>query len=201
MVISCARGTRVPSHDAPPNGHRPSPQDGTDQVIMSTQQQEKSSKSSSSRQKSFDQMVEKLSPKGRQNVEKHLTAVCMFQQTGDVQERGLSRAGGRHQRHRLPRPDREVAPIQDFQNRIALMVSSLDLVQKDDRCLLFGHRRLIRSAALRPDRGALRATTGKALPAAKAPAPSPPPPSFRRRRGRPAGATGSKAPARTVRCW
>jgi hypothetical protein len=42
---------------------------------MSTQQQEKSSsKSNQSRQKSFDQMVEKLSPKDRQNVEKHLTA-------------------------------------------------------------------------------------------------------------------------------
>jgi hypothetical protein len=38
---------------------------------MSAQQQVRSS---ASRQKSFDQMVEKLSPKDRQNVEKHLTA-------------------------------------------------------------------------------------------------------------------------------
>jgi hypothetical protein len=57
-----------------------------------------------------------------------------------VQQRRLAGARRRHQRHRLAGPNREVATFQDFQDRVALMVAPLDLMQKDDRCFGFGHR-------------------------------------------------------------
>src|SRR3974390_2735795 len=142
-------------------------------------------------------------------VDVHLAVIGMLEQAGDVQQRRLAGARGRHQRDRLPRPDGELGALKHVQRFVALPVSALDIVQEQDRNLSILLRRLdpladnglTHSAAPPPDRGVPRARTDRAWRGTKAPTPSPPRRWSQRSPCRRAGVTRSRAPARTTRCW
>ena len=105
-----------------------------------------------------------------------LAVVGVLEQAGDVQKRRFAGPGRRHQCHRLPRPDRQLHPVEHMQIGIALPVVALDIVEGDDRLFFVGLRDLYaglkhgvtHNAAPPPDRGALPARTDRALPAATA---------------------------------
>ena len=71
-----------------------------------------------------------------------LALVGMFEQPGDMQQRRFARARRRHQRHRLPGPQRQLGAAQNGQHRLALHILPLDVVQINDRHLFgdFLHR-------------------------------------------------------------
>src|SRR5215813_6178091 len=98
-----------------------------------------------------------IEPRGRKIGDVDLTAVLALEQAGDVQQRRLAGARRSDQRNRLTRPDRELRTLEDVERRVSLLVVALDGVQEDDGRFVVGHRPT-RSAARRPDRGALRAT-------------------------------------------
>src|SRR5262245_64990292 len=105
----------------------------------------------------------------RDLVDVDLAGVRVFEQPGDMQERRFAGPGRRHQRNRLPRPDRELRPFEDFEHHVALAVMPIDPMQKEDGRILRARldgalslgfavdRRVTHSATPRPDRGAPRA--------------------------------------------
>src|SRR6185369_2501951 len=97
----------------------------------------------------------------------------MLEQPRDMQQRRLTGARGRDQRHGLPGPHRELGTFEDFERRGALMVAPLDRMQENRRLLVLACR-VTHTAAPRPDRAAPRATRDRASRAAKASAPSRP---------------------------
>ena len=102
--------------------------------------------------------------RGRGPADIDLAVVGAFEQAGDMQQRRFAGARRRHQRHRLPRPQRELGAVEDGQRRLPLHVLALYLVEIDDRYIFrpLLHLALTRTGALRRDRGARRATTDTA---------------------------------------
>src|SRR5947209_20354378 len=109
--------------------------------------------------------------RGRGTIDIDFAGVRMFEQTGDVKKCRLADTGRRNQRHRLPRPHRELGAFEDFQRRGALMVAALDRVQEYRRLFVL-RTRPTHTAAPRPDRAAPRAMRDRASRAARASAPS-----------------------------
>ena len=107
--------------------------------------------------------------RGRRAADMHLARVRRLQQAGQMQQRRLSGAGRRDQRHRLAGPEREVRAVQHLDHRLAAPVAARDVLAARGAG---GARRLIHSAAPRPDRAAPRARTDRSSPRAKAAAPS-----------------------------
>src|ERR1700677_5049525 len=115
--------------------------------------------------------------RGRDGIDIDLAGVRVFEQAGDMQQRRFAGARRRHQRHRLAGPDAELGAFENIERRIALAELPAYAMQEDERLVLVlrlrrgglayrggvVHSRLItRSAALRPDRAAPRATTDRA---------------------------------------
>src|SRR5215510_801442 len=147
----------------------------------------------------------------RDLVDIDLAGIRVLEQPGDMQERGFAGPGRRHQGNRLPRPDRELRPFEDFQHHVALAVMPIDPMQKEDGRILRARldgalslgfavdRGVTHSATPRPDRGAPRARPDRASPTGRAQAPSPPPPWSRRHRDRRGASRENTIRARTVR--
>ena len=74
--------------------------------------------------------------RGGAAVDIDVAVVGMLQQAGDMQQRRFAGAGRRHQRHRLPGPDRQFGAVEDMQRGVALPVVALDVVQEQDRNFL-----------------------------------------------------------------
>src|SRR5207245_10498081 len=102
--------------------------------------------------------------RGRRARDIDFALVGALEQAGDMQQRRFARAGRRHQRNRLPRPQRQLDAVEDDERRLALHVLAFYLVEIDDRYIVrpLLHQPLTRTGALRWDRGARRATTGRA---------------------------------------
>ena len=71
--------------------------------------------------------------RGRRARDIDLAVVGALQQARDMQQRRLAGARRRHQRHRLPRPQRKLGAVEDGQRRLALRVLAFYLVEIDDR--------------------------------------------------------------------
>src|SRR5215467_12440872 len=142
----------------------------------------------------------------------------MLKQTGDMQKRRFAGARRRNQRDRLPRPKRQLDAIEYMKRLVTLSVLTLDILQEQDRDILFlaSLRRLFlllahcgpgyavsltHSAAPPPDRDAPHATTDKAWQVTTAQAPSLRLPWSHRSPSVPAGAKGNTARAKTARYW
>src|SRR2546423_5973789 len=93
-----------------------------------------------------------------------LAIVGALQKPSDMQQRRLARTGRRHQRYRLPGPQRELRAVEDGQRRSTLRVLALDLVEIDNRYIFrpLPHRALTHTGAHRRDRGARHARTDRA---------------------------------------
>ena len=74
--------------------------------------------------------------RGGAPVDIDVAMVGMLEQAGDVQQRRFAGARRRHQRHRLPGPDRQFRAVEDVQRVVALPVGALDRVQEQDRDVL-----------------------------------------------------------------
>src|SRR6516162_1356357 len=111
--------------------------------------------------------------RGRRASDIDLAVIGALKQSRDMQQRRFAGTGGRDQRHRLPGPQRKLGAVEDGQRLIALHVLALYLVEINDRYIfrLLPHQPLTRSAALRPDRVARRATMDTAWRGRKGSAP------------------------------
>src|SRR5579884_9538 len=102
------------------------------------------------------------------------TGIGMLEQAGDLQQRRFAGSRRRHQSDRLPTPDCQFGALENIERGVALMKLPTDAVEEDQRIMVpvdsgrrsffegggVVHRGLVtRSAALRLDRAAPRATT------------------------------------------
>ncbi len=113
--------------------------------------------------------------RGRRAADINLALVGCFQQARDMQQGRFARAGRRHQRHRLPGPQRQLGAVENREHRFALPVLAANAVKVDCRCVFrvpLRHRHTpIRTEVRRQDRGARRATTDTASPGTTASGP------------------------------
>src|SRR6202158_4646087 len=93
--------------------------------------------------------------RGRRAADIDFAVVGALQQACDREQRRFTRSRRRHQRDRLPRPQRELGAVEDGQRRFPLRVLALYLVEIDNRYIFrpLLHLALTRTAALRRDRG------------------------------------------------
>ena len=71
--------------------------------------------------------------RGRDLVDVDLARIRLLEQAGDVQQRRFAGARRRHQRHRLPGPDRKLGALEDVERDVALVVVPVDAMQEQDR--------------------------------------------------------------------
>lgn len=89
-------------------------------------------------------------------ADEDLAGIRLLEQAGDVQQRRLAGAAGRHERDDLARPEREIGLAQHFERRIGLRIEALDL-RKEERRRLLCHAHPILSALTGSSRAAFQA--------------------------------------------